>query len=168
MVRLVVLRFGVYPFPHAQAPPRPGLEQVHLVRLNLKRLWLHPQSHRPTREVKIENKQNGKAMNENGFRAWLISKYKGITPRVRNVMARARRINRDFGDLDAAYAADHLDGYIARLQYSTEDEHNGRPAPEELAFRIDPKDPLYFKRIHEGLNSLRNAVELYRDYRDEG
>ena len=70
--------------------------------------------------------------------------------------------------LDAAYAADHLDGYIARLQYSTEDEHNGRPAPEELAFRIDPKDPLYFKRIHEGLNSLRNAVELYRDYRDEG
>ena len=107
-------------------------------------------------------------MNENGFRAWLIEQYKGMTRYVQDVMARARRINRDFGDLDAAYVADRLDGYIARLQYSTEDEHNGRPAPEELAFRIDPKNPLYFKRIHEGLNSLRNAVELYRDYRDEG
>lgn len=105
-------------------------------------------------------------MNKNGFEAWLVLKNNGRTRHVQDVISRALRINRDFGDLDAAYEADQLAGYIARLTYSTEDEHNRRPAPVELTFNIDRKDPLYFKKIHRGLSSLRNAVKLYRDYKN--
>lgn len=106
-------------------------------------------------------------MNEEGFLAWLIARNGGRTRHVQDVMARARRINRDFGDLDAAYAVDRLNGYIAHLTYTTEDEHNQRIPPEGLAFKIDPRNPQYFKRIHAGLDSLCKAVELYRDYRYE-
>lgn len=105
-------------------------------------------------------------MNEERFMAWLISHNGGRTRHVQDVMARARRINRDFGDLDAAYAVDRLNDYIARLTYTIEDEHNQRIPPEELAFKIDPRSPQYFKKIHAGLNSLRDAVESYQDYRD--
>ena len=43
MVRLVELRVGVHPFAYAQASPRSRRQQVHLVRLDLQRLWLYPQ-----------------------------------------------------------------------------------------------------------------------------
>ena len=46
MVRVLVLRFGLHPFPDAQAPPRSRGEQVHLVRFDLQRFRLHPQPDR--------------------------------------------------------------------------------------------------------------------------
>ena len=51
MVRLVKLWLGVHPLANAQAPPRSRRQQVHLVRLHLQRLRLHPQPHRQAREV---------------------------------------------------------------------------------------------------------------------
>jgi len=53
VLRINELRVGMHPFPDAQASPRPRREQVHLVRLHLHRLWLHPLPHRQTREVMI-------------------------------------------------------------------------------------------------------------------
>jgi len=52
MVRLVQLRHGLSAFADAQAPPRAGREQVHLVRLDVERDGVSAFADGPPREVK--------------------------------------------------------------------------------------------------------------------
>ena len=51
MVRLVKLWIGLHPLSHAQAPPWPRRQQMHMVRLHIQRLWLPPQPHGKAREI---------------------------------------------------------------------------------------------------------------------
>lgn len=71
---------------------------------------------------------------------------------------RAGRVEKQYGDLDAHYAADMLSGVIEALRYSTEDERRGRPNPSKIPFEGN---------VRNNLASYRAAVERYRRFRSD-
>lgn len=72
-------------------------------------------------------------------------------------LTRARRVEKAFGDLDEHYNRDRLDSVVTSLAYSTEDEQFGKKPPKGIT--IDGN-------ARKGLASLKNAVLVYRAFRD--
>ena len=107
-------------------------------------------------------------MRREEFEAYLIGKYGARTRHVQDLVSRAQRINDGMGDLDVAYAADALRERLQVLDYSIEDRHNHRAAPEGLVFSFEctPDTAEWYKRLHEGLDSLREAVSAYAEFKD--
>ena len=99
-------------------------------------------------------------MQEEGFRIWL-SKRKGQGTHsnvVGSVVARARRVERAFGDLDAAYSQDRLRSILNILDAILDAMRNGHVADERLRSR--GKLPTL-----ETVDDLPSAVKSYRAYK---
>ncbi len=106
------------------------------------------------------------------FRQWLSrSTALGEKPRG-DAVARAKRVERALRemlggiDLDAEYHNDRLVRVLHELEYSTEDAHNHREPPEGIVFKFGHDDARFYEKVREGLSSLHNAAQLYRDFCD--
>lgn len=73
-------------------------------------------------------------------------------------MHRAGRVEQHYGDLDEHYNRDLLQGLIADLKYSTEDERRNKPNPSKIPFNGN---------VRKNLASYRDAVERYCRFRRE-
>lgn len=69
----------------------------------------------------------------------------------------ARRVERHFGDLDAAYDADEFASILADLAYSAEDNAVGKPNSSRIQIDGDP---------YKSLASYRSALSTYRQFRE--
>lgn len=86
-----------------------------------------------------------------GYRAWLeAEKYEPGT--VSAQLHRAGRVESEYGDLDALYEADGLEGVLATLEYSTSDARRNKPNPSKI--RIDGD-------LRSNLASYKDAVRRY-------
>lgn len=106
------------------------------------------------------------------FRQWL-SRNTTLTERPRgDAVARAKRVERALRemlggiDLDTEYLHDRLVRVLRELEYTVEDAHNHRDPPEGIVFRFGHEDARFYEKVREGLSSLHNAVQLYRDFCD--
>ena len=91
-------------------------------------------------------------MDTQGFRAWLEQRDLREST-VRTWLTDAKRVEKDYGDLDELYAEDRLAGVLKQLRYSAADARRNAPNPSKLD--TDPKN----------LSSYRVAVNRYREYR---
>ncbi len=92
------------------------------------------------------------------FRDWLLQKNHQITSidaRVSNL----RRIEQFCGDLDDALEVQGREKLLSQFAYSTEDERDSRANPSPVP--IDGN-------LRAGLASLRQAISLYDDFRNDG
>lgn len=91
------------------------------------------------------------------FRAWLERRYrpKVVESRVSN----CKRVEGYYGDLDAIYDTRRMGALASVLTYSADDERVGRKNPSEIPINGN---------VREGLATLRNAVMLYKQFRDCG
>ena len=92
------------------------------------------------------------------YERWLEER--GLDPRtVQTYKSDAKRIEREYGDLDGLYDGDKLVGVLQDLEYSRDDEHRKRPNRSRIA--IDAKDGSPYK----ALASYRTALRKYCDFR---
>ena len=96
-------------------------------------------------------------MNPN-FEIWLGQRE--LDPRtVQTYKSDAKRIEREYGDLDGLYDEDKLIGVLNDLEYSRDDEHRNQPNPSKIV--VDAKDGSPYK----ALASYRTALRRYCDFR---
>jgi hypothetical protein len=96
-------------------------------------------------------------MRDQAFALWLQPRYTDGSASSR--MSRIRRVEAEYGDLDELYDQDRLANVLRDLTYSTDDDRAGRPNPTRISLSGD---------IHRQLRSLKNAVSVYREFRDTG
>jgi endonuclease len=88
------------------------------------------------------------------YQLWLTrQKYDAGT--ITAQLHRAGRVESYYGDLDQLFATDRLEGVIAALQYTTEDQRSGRPNPSKIPFEGN---------IQNNLSSYKGAIKLYRRF----
>lgn len=96
-------------------------------------------------------------MNPN-FETWLDQRE--LDPRtVQTYKSDAKRIEKEYGDLDGLYDEDKLIGVLRDLEYSRDDEHRNQPNPSKIV--VDAKDGSPYK----ALASYRTALRRYCDFR---
>ena len=78
-----------------------------------------------------------------------------------NAKSRCNRVERYEGDLDAHYENDEMRDLINRLEYTVEDETYNRPPRHSIPIRGNKKSSM-----REGTASLKDAVKIYRDFRN--
>jgi hypothetical protein len=92
---------------------------------------------------------------EKGFRSWLQSQ--GFDRNtVSTQLSHVARLERHFGDLDAAFDADGFERLRTTLAYTKEDERNRRPNP--APFAIDGN-------LYSNLAGYRTTLNYYSDFR---
>ncbi len=90
------------------------------------------------------------------YRQWLEQqKYDAGT--INTQIARCKRVQEYYGDLDEGYADDHLASLIETLRYTKADQRNNRLNPSKIPIDGD---------IHNNLASYRASVQLYRRFRE--
>ena len=87
------------------------------------------------------------------FKDWLEQRSLGQT-----YLTDAKRIDREYGDLDEHYERDRLESLIRELQYTKEDQRRGRPNPSKLD--VAPDADLY-----QLLSPYRSALRRYCEFR---
>jgi hypothetical protein len=96
-------------------------------------------------------------MQNEKYRVWLAAQnYQNGT--IAAQMHRAGRVEERYGDLDALYNEDRLEGLIAELNYTTQDRRNNRPNQTNIPFNGN---------TYNNLASYRNAVCRYRRFLDD-
>lgn len=100
-------------------------------------------------------------MKDNDFENWLIETYKTQDGgRLQNrpisdALSRCRRVEKYEGDLDAHYHKDKMKNLFYKLTYSKDDEETG----------VTPRHSIPIQgNIYNGTSSLKNAVNLYRQF----
>ena len=96
-------------------------------------------------------------MKDEAFALWMQPRYTDGS--VSSRASRIRRIEAEYGDLDELYDRDRLAGLLSELSYSTHDERLERANPTRITIGGD---------LHRQLRSLKNAVSIYREFRDSG
>src|SRR5271170_7422425 len=92
-----------------------------------------------------------------GFKNWLAARnYQPAV--VGSRWANCQRVEQYYGNLDRAYGNDRLASILAVLIYSMEDQRRGRPNPSRIPIKGN---------FREGLATLRQALGLYVDFRNE-
>jgi len=92
---------------------------------------------------------------EKGFRVWLEGR--GFDRNtVSTQLSHVARLERHFGDLDAAFETDGFERIRAALAYTKEDERNGRPNPAPFAIEGN---------LYRNLAGYRTTLNYYSDYR---
>jgi hypothetical protein len=93
-----------------------------------------------------------------GYRRWLEQqKYDAGT--INTQIARSKRVEELYGNLDEHYASDRLASLSETLRYSMADKRHNRPNPSKIDIDGD---------FRNNLASYRNSVQLYRKFRDAG
>ncbi len=88
-----------------------------------------------------------------GFKLWLEATYRPNVVSTR--LSVVRRIEQFYGDLEAQFARDGLEGLIGRMAYSKDDTRNRRPNPTTIDIAGD---------LRTGLANCRASLGLYRDF----
>jgi hypothetical protein len=89
------------------------------------------------------------------FEAWLGRRYKPAVVATR--LANCRRVENYYGDLDCAYGTARMPMVLEALSYDAEDERRGRLNPSHIPI---------IGNLREGLATLRHAVGLYIEFRE--
>ena len=74
-------------------------------------------------------------------------------------LSNLRTLERYEGDLDALFDGDRLQGLLARLAYSTEDERRGARQRHQVPIRGN---------VRNGTATLKVAANLYKEFRESG
>lgn len=98
-----------------------------------------------------------KCAKEEAFRSWLL-KTRGLGT-VASRLSNCRVVEKWEGDLDDHFKRDRLDGLIARLTYTKDDEKQSRPARHKIP--IDGN-------VYNGTATYKAAVSLYKRFLEEG
>lgn len=87
------------------------------------------------------------------FKQWASNK---ITDRaIKDGVSRCRKIEKSLNvDLDEEYTRDGGQTIISRLVYSSDDERNGKPAPDGFSFKVDAN-------IRFRMTDMRSAAKRY-------
>lgn len=97
-------------------------------------------------------------MNEQDFKNWLEKRYLDSSTTVANRISNCRNVEKYYGDLKNAYKRDKCAYIIEELKYSTNDERENKK--QNHLVPIDGN-------IRTGSATLKQAVRLYVDFRDE-
>ena len=95
-------------------------------------------------------------MREEEFRAWLNRQNIDIST-VNMQVARARRLDRDIGNLDQLFDADRFAAALKSLTYSQDDKRRNAPNPSQLVIDGD---------LYNNLASYRATLGYYQRFRD--
>lgn len=96
-------------------------------------------------------------MQDSAFKAWLSGRYTSNSANSR--YSCAKRVEEQYGDLDAHYDAGTLDEVLEQLGYSLADSKAHKPNPTRLTINGNP---------YHVLNNFKTGVRSYRAFRDEG
>jgi hypothetical protein len=94
-------------------------------------------------------------MHEQEFRAWMEARGNSAAT-ISTHISDGRRIERYYGDLDAAYDRDQFASILQELAYSTSDQAAGKPNPS----RLETTGELYAT-----LSNYRSLLNVYADFR---
>lgn len=97
-------------------------------------------------------------MDEQGFRAWLEQDGQ-VSATISSRISDVRRVERHYGDLDAAHDGDRFAAILKDLAYSGADKAAGKDNSSRLQIDGD---------LYNGLSSLRSALSTYARFRSEG
>ncbi len=99
-------------------------------------------------------------MQHEAFRAWLGAQDR---PRksVADQIARLRRVEQHYGDLDPLFDQDQLQGLLTTFAYTAQDQAANRPNPTELPISATAN-------LYNNLVSYRYSMGLYVRFRIEG
>lgn len=90
------------------------------------------------------------------FKNWLATNY---APNSANThFSCAKRVEEAYGNLDAMFDADKLEGVVQSLSYSSADAAAGKPNPSKLTITGN---------LYERLPGFRSAVRCYTRFRDQ-
>lgn len=96
-------------------------------------------------------------MREHDFKAWLVgSGYDSGT--ISTQIARAKRLDQTYGDLDEHFDRDKFAGIASTLKFSAEDKRNAAPNPSKLEIDGD---------LYSNLASYRATLNFYQRFRDD-
>lgn len=95
-------------------------------------------------------------MLEDDYRLWLAAEGKEDRTAGTSIST-LRRIERGYGDLDAAFVLDGLEQILADFAYSKADERDGEPNPTRLDIQRD---------LYNTLSSCRTHLNYYRRFRE--
>ena len=90
------------------------------------------------------------------FREWLARrglKSSSVSTQISDV----RRLEKHYGDLDELYDQDGCAATLDNLQYSKDDEKQGRPNPIKLEIEGN---------LYNNLSHFRSTLNVYRDFRE--
>lgn len=100
-------------------------------------------------------------MDEGGYRTWLDQRRPKLAPSSIDTYARdVQRVEENYGDLDAHYRKDRLEGVLHELRFTEADKRRGAPNPSKIT--IVPKVPGDYRV----LMSYATTIRKYRDFRD--
>ena len=96
-------------------------------------------------------------MRENEFNTWLVNRHLNKNV-VSSRLSNCRRVERyEKPDLDVQFDKDGLAGLIGRLEYSREDESQGRPVRHSIPISGN---------LYNGTATLKAAISLYKRFRE--
>ena len=96
-------------------------------------------------------------MQEGRFERWLLG-IRGLShATVGSRLSNCRRLETYEGDLDEHFDRDHLEGLIARLEYSATDERDNVPPRHDVPIDGD---------LRTGSATLKSAATLYQEFRE--
>lgn len=93
------------------------------------------------------------------FPAWLKDSYS--TRGAQSRLSEAKRVEKEYGDLDERYARDKLNSVLTDLEYSTDDQKQGVPNRSKI-----PLSPGV--DIRNNLSTYKSTIRLYVKFREEG
>lgn len=96
-------------------------------------------------------------LRELAFKKWLSLKF--TTASASSRYSCAKRVEENYGDLDAHYVDATLEDVVAALHYSLADAKAGKPNPTKLKIDGNP---------YNVLNNFKTGVRTYRTFRADG
>lgn len=96
-------------------------------------------------------------MLESAYRAWLEAQGKEQST-LSTSSSMIRRIEGAYGNLEAAFATDGLEGILSELAYTKTDQRRNEPNPSKLAMEGD---------LYSGLSSVRTHLNYYRRFLEQ-
>lgn len=97
----------------------------------------------------------GAELPREAFRNWLATTVDAARTRAA-YWTDLSRLEKLYGDLDAAYNLDALESIRATLEYSAEDKRHGRPNPSRVEIDGD---------LYTNLSTFRNEINVYKRFR---
>ncbi len=98
-------------------------------------------------------------MEKEKFRAWLEKQRHQTKETASSRVSDAARVEKYYGNLDEHHEKDGLVHVLGQHQYSADDERKNAPNPSKI--------PIGGNNLRKSLASLKQAINLYREYREQ-